>query len=485
MHNTFENGDDCIEVDRGGGVASQAGVLRVDAGLRVATAVAVDAPSLRSGVAAEPDNSGYQVVTRAKGRKASNAKIARGENELAHVFQHAQPVETSKKRRAEDQIGNTTRGTGVDEQIAGLKALLIKLIDQNEAREGQVQKQIEELHALRCEMERTRKLLQQNKAGRATYAAALASGTQAVQLTGNTHANPQDSPHQSQRMRLEDDKCAITINTSRFKGEKTDFRKMKLSLQGALDESAALQGEQVRCIRQLSGERINVVFNTADAAAKAKEHPGWLEIAMPAASVKSEAWYPVKCDMVVKSAVLDETVEGGRALRREVCDEFARDNMSEGLDFTAMKASWLCRSNPEKKTGSLVVWLKCQSAAAHLLRTGQALFGGAYGAFCSRYKPCTANKLCFNCNTYGHLQGACKKPTKCGICAGAHQTRECRNTGTPKCAVCAGSHRSSDWQCKPHPQHKKYLAAHPKTPGRVTPPAQVTDIEMDNPATSL
>ncbi len=47
---------------------------------------------------------------------------------------------------------------------------------------------------------------------------------------------------------------------------------------------------------------------------------------MPEASVKSEAWYPVKCDMVSQHAVIHETMEGGRSLCKEVCTEFAVDN---------------------------------------------------------------------------------------------------------------------------------------------------------------
>ncbi|KAK5688023.1 hypothetical protein LTS10_000001 [Elasticomyces elasticus] len=130
---------------------------------------------------------------------------------------------------------------------------------------------------------------------------------------------------------------------------------------------------------------------------------------MPEARLKSEEWYPVKRDMVVKRVVLDEMAEGGRTLRREICTEFAQDNVEDNVDFTATKASWLSKIDPRKKTESLVIWLKSKLAANHLLCTGQALFGGgAYGAFCSRYEPSTADKLCFNCNAdrAGERRGA-------------------------------------------------------------------------------
>lgn len=222
-------------------------------------------------------------------------------------------------------------------------------------------------------------------------------------------------------MRVEDDRCTMTINTSRFKGEKSNLAQVKTTLQQAIDACTTLEGMEIRYLRQLPGERINVVFSTEGEAKKARECPGWLGAAMPEATVKSETWYPIQCDMVPKSAVVDASIEGGRTIRKEVCAEFAVDNRSKDMDFTAMKARWLNRIDPWKKTGSLVIWLKSKLAADHLLKTGEALFGGgACGAFCSRYEPDTADKLCFNCNRYGHLQGAYRKPTRCGKCTGPH-----------------------------------------------------------------
>lgn len=152
--------------------------------------------------------------------------------------------------------------------------------------------------------------------------------------------------------------------------------------------------------------------------------------------------------MVAKSAMIDPAVDGERTLRKQVCSKFAVDNRSEDVDFTVMKARWLSKVGPWKKTGSLVVWLKSKLAADSLLKSGEGIFGGwACWAYCSRYEPDTADKLCFDCNTHGHLQGKCRKTTRCGKCAGEHANWECRNEGRAKCALCAGSHRSSDWKC--------------------------------------
>jgi hypothetical protein len=403
---------------------------------------------------------GYQVVTRARGRRTNHAAVNTG-RETSMVFQFGQPVEASKKRRAEEQPETASREVKLMEQIHGLKAVIQRLLEKEEERKQGIQemrKEVKEVKELRAELLELKKSVQTGNRGKPTYAAAAAIGNtdQAYSSKPGMRSGSQDQP---QRMRVEDDKWGITINTSRFSGEKTDIAQVKMVLQRSLDGCAELEGLQIRCIRQLPGERINVVFRTEAEAMKANENTGWLVTGMPQASVKSETWYPVKCDMVAKSAVLDTTVSNGRSLRKEVCAEFAADNREGNLGFTAMKANWLSRLDPWKKTGSLVIWLKRRMAAEHLLKRGEVLFGGgACDAFCSRFETSTADKLCFNCNTYGHLQSACRKSTKCGKCTGAHQTRDCQSEGPLKCAVCAGPHRVSDWQCRRHPNHKRYLA---------------------------
>ena len=68
------------------------------------------------------EDGGYQVVTRGRGRKANNGKASATSGKSLD-FHFEPPVEVSKKRRAEGQIGNATRGTSVSEQIQGLKTL--------------------------------------------------------------------------------------------------------------------------------------------------------------------------------------------------------------------------------------------------------------------------------------------------------------------------------------------------------------------------
>jgi hypothetical protein len=88
---------------------------------------------------------------------------------------------------------------------------------------------------------------------------------------------------------------------------------------------------------------------------------------MPGTRVKGEEWFPIKCDMVAKQAVMDGEAGDGKTLKKDVCQAFTKDNAREGHDFTVMKANWLSKPDLTKKVGSLVIWLKSKLAAEHLL----------------------------------------------------------------------------------------------------------------------
>jgi hypothetical protein len=53
--------------------------------------------------------------------------------------------------------------------------------------------------------------------------------------------------------------------------------------------------------------------------------------------VKAEEWYLVKCDIVVKQAVIDERAPDDKTLKTTVYEDFGKDNAMEGQDFTAIK----------------------------------------------------------------------------------------------------------------------------------------------------
>jgi hypothetical protein len=167
-----------------------------------------------------------------------------------------------------------------------------------------------------------------------------------------------------------------------------DFVAVKTKFQHAINDSGATGKAKVICLRQLPGERINVVFASAADAKRARNHAGWLGTAMLNAKVLSEPWYPIKCDMAAKRAVSDDQTPDGRTLRQEVCAEFARDNAMAGLDSTVLKASWLSKRDPCEANGSMVVWLKNKVAADRLLQICQAVFGEGGSLWCLLFEEC-------------------------------------------------------------------------------------------------
>ena len=66
---------------------------------------------------------------------------------------------------------------------------------------------------------------------------------------------------------------------------------------------------------------------------------------------------------------------------------------------------------------------------------------------------------CYNCQHMGHPARYCKTATRCGRCAGNHDTRHCQSTNEDsppdqpaplKCTRCQGSHAASDNNCTAH-----------------------------------
>lgn len=137
----------------------------------------------------------------------------------------------------------------------------------------------------------------------------------------------------------------------------------------------------------------------------------------------------------------------GTTLKDDLLEAFKEDNEREqGPNMTAKKVVWLSKVS-ERHMGSLVIWLKKEAARDFLLREQVAIFGSG-AAWTSTYIKCEAPERCFNCNTYGHIQVRCVKPTACGVCSGKHLTKECQNLDRPKFAACQGPHRVTDAGCR-------------------------------------
>ncbi|TKA49992.1 hypothetical protein B0A49_13355, partial [Cryomyces minteri] len=98
----------------------------------------------------------------------------------------------------------------------------------------------------------------------------------------------------------DEEKRIVNIDARRARCEKKDIAKVKDKLERALRAHEATNGAKIDFIRTLSGDRIEVCFETEEQCKQARQNPRWLEVAMPGARLKGETWYPIKCDGVAK-----------------------------------------------------------------------------------------------------------------------------------------------------------------------------------------
>ena len=66
-------------------------------------------------------------------------------------------------------------------------------------------------------------------------------------------------------------------------------------------------------------------------------------------------------------------------------------------------------------------------------------------------------KQCYRCQQYGHLQGSCQRPAKCGYCAEAHPTKAHQGQGQRCCAVCQGNHEAWSSSCRVRQREVEHL----------------------------
>ncbi|KFY95020.1 hypothetical protein V500_02979, partial [Pseudogymnoascus sp. VKM F-4518 (FW-2643)] len=120
-------------------------------------------------------------------------------------------------------------------------------------------------------------------------------------------------------------------------------------------------------------------------------------------------------------------------------------NSRPDFKVKVMKMHWLSPIST-KLAGSMVIYLDSWPVAQQMVAEGTILVGPTMG-FPSTYIQRELPIRCYNCNQYGHMQGNCTKPAKCGNCSRAHQTRNCLGTEPEKCAACTGAHKVTDPRC--------------------------------------
>lgn len=150
---------------------------------------------------------------------------------------------------------------------------------------------------------------------------------------------------------------------------------------------------------------------------------------------------PVKVDGVLREAICKPEGTGWEFQdNAAVC--LGEQNSRPDFKVKVMKMHWLSPIST-KLAGSMVIYLDSWPVAQQMVAEGTILVGPTMG-FPSTYIQRHLPLRCYNCNQYGHMQGNCTKPAKCGNCSRAHQTRNCPGTEPEKCAACTGAHKVTD-----------------------------------------
>jgi hypothetical protein len=115
---------------------------------------------------------------------------------------------------------------------------------------------------------------------------------------------------------------------------------------------------------------------------------------------------------------------------------------------TISKVTFLRRKDKEPsikmKHRSIVIYFKNNHTANKCIRNGCYINYLHYQP--QRFVPQFQIMQCFNCCEYGHRAANCKRKTRCGKCAGTHNTKECNNTKV-QCVNCKDSHEAWRHEC--------------------------------------
>jgi len=244
----------------GGEVGTKMRPQKVGAGVADADA---EAPRVEDG-----EEEGWKKVE--KGKKRGPGRLTRAVTAQKKIidFNFSQFSETSKKRRAETALNEADKQPSMAEQIAQLKELVLRMLQQQEEdrkdrarlekQQEQTMKQQEELKQMFLEQ---KQLLLEHTVCKPTYSQTLQGPKTKDQLETTTNRQVREKTPPP-RPPIEDKKMII-INTTRApKQEKQDYTKMKEALDSAINRYDVTKGCQIRCLRPLAENRMAVVFNT-------------------------------------------------------------------------------------------------------------------------------------------------------------------------------------------------------------------------------
>ena len=250
----------------------------------------------------EDEDQGYTQVTRRTTRATRSTSSPLNLKATKEAAQRAvvRIMESERKNVVEVAQGD---------QLALLRNLVESLLRQmQESNEAQkvMSAKIDSLQATNDTQNRTieaLRALSEENVRKPTYSQVAQTGTtplnEAEKVTIPSSPKASSTP---QSMRH--DERAVSIDTGRAKVSTTDFSEIKEKLQQGIDNLGTTKGLKIQFLRPGPGMRIEVIFENKAQAEKARKHTQWATSQYQGTRVKGEKWYPVKCDMVAKQAVL-------------------------------------------------------------------------------------------------------------------------------------------------------------------------------------
>ena len=113
----------------------------------------------------------------------------------------------------------------------------------------------------------------------------------------------------------------------------------------------------------------------------------------------------------------------------------AKNNKTMHPDLQVTEVSWsACAVKEQRLCSSLRIEVETAAMANRLITKGLL---EDYKV--KRYEPFLGNyrvTQCFNCQQYGHVLKACRNTTKCGYCAGNHNSHDCTIKARQCCINC-------------------------------------------------
>ncbi|KAI1005374.1 hypothetical protein K3495_g2840 [Podosphaera aphanis] len=217
----------------------------------------------------------------------------------------------------------------------------------------------------------------------------------------------------------------------------------------------------------MTNGQVKVFFTGEETRQMMEKHKDWAQKLSPTAQIAIPNYQVLVHDMPL-------------TFDPEQLKELRNANLLYIQGITIRKAAWLKKTKqPGKKASSLIVWFdraeqadiaiskgimwKFELKATEIFRSGFRLM------------------QCFNCQKYGHIAKVCTANSKCGNCAGEHNTRVCPGKQDVRCSNCARKHKAWDQICPVRIAAKaKTVWNRTQDPGRHTAPEnQLRDPEGD------